>query len=38
VEDGWRESSRSELWAVCSRELAALVEHGLFHELICPLK
>src|SRR5262245_46284614 len=34
--DGWRESSRPELWATCSQELAALVEHGLFDDLVRP--
>ena len=28
VGDGWRESSRPELLAMCAEELAALVEHG----------
>jgi hypothetical protein len=32
--DDWRESSRSELWAVCLRELAALVEHVLLDHLV----
>jgi hypothetical protein len=34
--DGWRESSRPELWAVRSQELAALVEHALFDHLVGP--
>jgi hypothetical protein len=34
VEDGWRESSRPELLAVCSQKLAALVEHALLDHLV----
>src|SRR5262245_37558268 len=34
--DGWRESSRLELWAVYEQELATLVEHGLLDDLIRP--
>src|SRR5215475_7921685 len=34
--DDWRESSRSELLAVCAEKLAALVEHGLFDYAVGP--
>jgi hypothetical protein len=34
--DSWRESSRSELLAVCAEEPTASVEHELLDDLVCP--